>query len=100
MEADVIAMSDELGVQKPDPAFFEAALGLMGNPEPADVAYVGDRPDNDVRPSAAAGMRAIWIRRGPWGFIWQEAPEAVLVVNSLDELVQRIGEVWAAEAER
>lgn len=95
IDADVIAMSDELGVHKPDPAFFGATLRLMGDPDPADVAYVGDRPDNDVRPSAAAGMRAVWLRRGPWGLIWDDAPEAVLVVSSLDELVMRIDEAWA-----
>jgi hypothetical protein len=42
-------------------------------------------------------MRAIWIRRGPWGFISEPPPAGVaaLVVGSLDELVDRIGEVFA-----
>ena len=62
-------MSDAMGVAKPDPAFFARTLELIGSPPPADVAYVGDRVDNDVRPSAAAGMRAVWIRRGPWGLL-------------------------------
>jgi HAD superfamily hydrolase (TIGR01662 family) len=91
---DVMAMSEAMGVSKPDPAFFARALELMGDPSPADVAYVGDRPDNDVRPAAAAGMRAVWLRRGPWGVIASEAPGAQLVVRSLDELVERIEEVW------
>jgi FMN phosphatase YigB (HAD superfamily) len=57
---------------------------------------VGDRVDNDVLPSIAAGMRAVWLRRGPWGVI-QRLPERarpVLVVDTLDELVERIGEAW------
>ena len=58
-----------MGVSKPDPAFFARTLELLGSPPPADVAYVGDRVDNDVRPSAAAGMRAVWVRRGPWGLL-------------------------------
>jgi HAD superfamily hydrolase (TIGR01549 family) len=91
---EVMAMSEEMGVSKPDPAFFGRALELMGGPDPADVAYVGDRPDNDVRPAAAAGMRAVWLRRGPWGVIAPEAPEAHLVVGSLAELVDRIDEAW------
>jgi HAD superfamily hydrolase (TIGR01549 family) len=95
--ADVIAMSDELGVWKPDPRFFSRALALMGDPEPGNVAYVGDRPDNDVRPAAAAGMRAVWLRRGPWGVIGRdEARRAALVVDSLAELAARIDEVFAA----
>jgi FMN phosphatase YigB (HAD superfamily) len=56
---------------------------------------VGDRIDNDVRPAAAAGMRAVWLRRGPWGVIPSAPPEeAALVVDSLQELVSRIGDCW------
>jgi HAD superfamily hydrolase (TIGR01549 family) len=93
---EVLAMSDEMGVAKPDPAFFARALELMGDPPPERVAYVGDRVDNDVLPALAAGMRAVWIRRGPWGHI-QRLPDGVkpaLVVASLDELARRIGEVF------
>jgi HAD superfamily hydrolase (TIGR01549 family) len=92
--AEIIAMSDEMGVHKPSPEFFRRALELMGDPDPADVAYVGDRPDNDVAPAVAAGMRAVWLRRGPWGVILDEAPGASLVVGSLAELVERIDEAW------
>jgi HAD superfamily hydrolase (TIGR01549 family) len=96
IEADVVAMSEWMGVAKPDPAFFARALELMGSPAPSDVAYVGDRVDNDVLPAAAAGMRAVWIRRGPWGVIQQlpAGTRPTLTVDSLDELVERIGEVW------
>jgi FMN phosphatase YigB (HAD superfamily) len=90
-------MSEAIGVAKPDPAFFGRALELMGGPEPSSVAYVGDRVDNDVLPADAAGMRAVWIRRGPWGVIQRLPPDATpaLVVDSLAELVERIGEAWA-----
>jgi HAD superfamily hydrolase (TIGR01549 family) len=98
IEADVLAMSEGLGVFKPDPAFFARALELMGSPDPASVACVGDRIDNDVIPAAAAGMRPVWIRRGPWGVIQRlEAVTPALIVGSLDELVGRIGDVWRGE---
>jgi HAD superfamily hydrolase (TIGR01549 family) len=94
---DVMAMSDEMAVSKPDVAFFERALELMRVEDPARVAYVGDRVDNDVLPSLAAGMHPVWIRRGPWGVI-QELPEQAradtLVVASLTEMVSRIDDVW------
>ncbi len=96
VDAEVLAMSETIGVSKPDPAFFARALELMGAPDPSTVAYVGDRVDNDVLPAMAAGMRAVWIRRGPWGVI-QALPEGVhpsLTVGSLSELTDRIGEVW------
>lgn len=72
VRVDVLAMSDTLGVAKPDPAFFRRALELMGSPEPSDVAYVGDRLDNDVMPASALGLQSVWLRRGPWGLLQQD----------------------------
>lgn len=100
VDVDVMAMSETLGVAKPQPAFFDRCLDLMGSPDPRSVAYVGDRVDNDVVPAIRAGMRAVWLRRGPWGVI-QELPDGVepaMTVSSLDELVERIGEVWGGPA--
>lgn len=95
VRVDAMGMSDAMGVAKPDPAFFARTLELLGSPDPASVAYVGDRVDNDVRPSAAAGMQAVWIRRGPWGYLQEDDEHgANLVVWTLDELVERIGEAW------
>jgi len=95
VDVEVMAMSEAMEVSKPDPAFFVRTLELIGSPDPASVAYVGDRVDNDVRPSHAAGMRAVWIRRGPWGYLHEDTDGAAdLVVWSLDELVERIDEVW------
>jgi HAD superfamily hydrolase (TIGR01549 family) len=93
---EVMAMSDELGAAKPSPAFFARALELMGGPDPDEVAYVGDRVDNDVLPAQAAGMRAVWIRRGPWGTI-QSPPadrQPALTVESLTELTERIDDAF------
>ena len=98
VDPDVMAMSDEMGIAKPDARFFVRALELMGGPAASAVAYVGDRPDNDVRPSAAAGMRAVWLRRGPWGVIAPDAPGAVLQAASLTELVSRLDEAWDPSA--
>ena len=90
---DLVASSDSWGVQKPDPRFFERIATELGLPI-AEIAYVGDRLDNDVRPAASAGMQAIFLRRGPWA--WIQAPvddpsEAALTVNSLAELPEALG---------
>lgn len=87
LPVDSIRTSDEWGVEKPDPRFFAAVADLTGVP-PSDIAYVGDRLDNDVLPAADAGMQPILIRRGPWGFLHAERPEAArtTVVDSLLEL--------------
>jgi HAD superfamily hydrolase (TIGR01549 family) len=95
LNPDVMAMSGEIGVHKPDPAFYTRTLELLGGPEANDVTYVGDRLDNDVLPSSAAGMRPVWLKRGPWGALINDAPPAgTLVVSSLTEFVDRIDEVW------
>ena len=98
LETEVIAMSEGMGVAKPDLAFYAHALELMGSPDPASVAYVGDRVDNDVLPAADAGLRSVWIRRGPWGVIQRLPPDVrpALIVDSLDELAERIGDAWPA----
>ncbi|MFC7877330.1 HAD family hydrolase [Isoptericola sp. NPDC057391] len=87
LPVDAIRTSDEWGVQKPDPGFFAKVAELTGVPA-AEIAYVGDRLDNDVLPAADAGMMPILVRRGPWGFLHAERPEAArtTVVDSLLQL--------------
>jgi HAD superfamily hydrolase (TIGR01662 family) len=85
---DLVATSAGLGVAKPDPAFFSRVAEAL-DLEAREIAYVGDRVDNDVRPAAAAGMRAIFIRRGPWAFLQATdgpPPEASATIDSLLEL--------------
>jgi len=97
VEAEVMAMSAEMGIAKPSQQFFERVLELLGSPPASSVAYVGDRVDNDVLPAVVAGMRAVWIRRGPWGYI-ERLPEGVhpaLIVASLAELAERIDDAWS-----
>jgi HAD superfamily hydrolase (TIGR01549 family) len=89
LPADVISSSASLGVRKPDLAFFAKVLELMGC-EPGEVAYVGDRVDNDVLPAAAAGLVAIHVRRGPWGRLQRTPPEAVLGLDDLASLPQAL----------
>jgi HAD superfamily hydrolase (TIGR01549 family) len=90
--ADVIASSAGWGVSKPDPRFFAKVIEAAG--EPADaIAYVGDRLDNDVLPTLAAGMTSVFVRRGPWGWMHAERPEiekAHIRVESLLDLPDRI----------
>ena len=81
---DLIGISALWGVDKPAPAFFErVAAALPCRAE--EIAYVGDRVDNDVEPALAAGMVAVHLKRGPWGRA-HESPSAAIAVESLDEL--------------
>jgi FMN phosphatase YigB (HAD superfamily) len=85
---ELVASSAGLGVAKPAPEFFAAIAGLAGV-APSQIAYVGDRVDNDARPARAAGMVAAHIRRGPWGHLHARLPEAERAdfrIGSLSEL--------------
>ena len=62
---DGVATSAGTGAAKPDPRLFAAGLELAGSP-PERAVYVGDSPSNDVAGAAAAGLRAVLLRRpGP-----------------------------------
>jgi FMN phosphatase YigB (HAD superfamily) len=81
---DLIGTSSLWGVEKPLPEFFRRiAEGVLA--ARSEIAYVGDRVDNDVLPALEAGMVAVHIRRGPWGRR-QTTPPGALAIDSLDEL--------------
>ena len=61
---DGVWLSALVGLAKPDPAFLRLALAAWSL-EPRRIAYVGDRPDNDVAPAKALGLTAMRLRRGP-----------------------------------
>ncbi|MER5986399.1 HAD family hydrolase [Streptomyces sp. NPDC001787] len=92
-DVDLIGTSDDWGASKPDPLFFERVAEVVPA-EPAEILYVGDRVDNDLRPGAAAGMHTALIRRGPWGTIQWHTAEArdlpTFRVESLAELPEQI----------
>jgi HAD superfamily hydrolase (TIGR01549 family) len=94
LPVDFIATSAGWGVEKPDPAFFDRVVAACGCPA-GEVAYVGDRLDNDVLPALAAGMVAVFLRRGPWGHLHAAHPDAArahLRVASLQELADRLAD--------
>ena len=99
---DLAATSAAWGVQKPDPRFFQRIAAELGVPV-AEIAYVGDRVDNDVVPAAAAGMVAVFIRRGPWAWIQapvEDPPGATLTISSLADLPDALQALEAGRSAR
>lgn len=86
---DFVGSSGRWGVEKPSAAFFERVATEAGV-VPDELAYVGDRVDNDIEPALAANMAAVHIRRGPWGHL-HEPPAAAIHIRSLDELPGALG---------
>ncbi len=80
-----VLISEELGVAKPDPAFFEIALGRLGNPDPRAVLVVGDSLSSDIAGGRAAGLDTCWFNPagGPRG----GGPVATYEIRALAELL-------------
>ncbi|MBB4963228.1 FMN phosphatase YigB (HAD superfamily) [Saccharothrix violaceirubra] len=89
LPVDAVATSGEWGVPKPDPGFFARVVEMAGCAA-GEVVHVGDHRDNDVVAAKAAGLRAVLIRRGPWGHLWADDPlvrrDADGVIDSIHEL--------------
>jgi putative hydrolase of the HAD superfamily len=60
---DVVIDSALVGVEKPDPAIFRAALDAL-DVDPGEVLFVGDLYEVDVVGARAAGMSAVLLRPG------------------------------------
>lgn len=86
---DFAVVSGELGVWKPDPAIFLAALRLGGVAAEAAV-FVGDSAEHDIAGAQAAGIRSIWMDRGGGG--WNPAlPSPDRMVVALREVPPLLG---------
>ena len=59
---EVVVISSEVGVKKPDPGIFEHAAA-KSRLDPARIAMVGDHLWNDVEGAQQVGMRGVWIDR-------------------------------------
>jgi HAD superfamily hydrolase (TIGR01549 family) len=61
---DVLAISETLGTEKPDPRMFRHALTALGlrASEAGHVAMVGNRLERDVRGANAIGLISVWMR--------------------------------------
>ena len=85
----VILSSEEEGISKPDPELFRRALERSGCP--AENAWmIGDRPDNDIAPAKALGMKTVRVRQGLGGLmpVTSEDLRADHTVDSLTELLK------------
>jgi len=78
-----VAISGKLGVAKPDPEIFRAALTEAGA-DPATTVHVGDQPGNDLAAARAVGITPVLIDR----FARHPDPDGVHRVEDLLGLVR------------
>lgn len=79
---DEVLISEWEGLRKPDKAIFNRALTKLGATA-GNALFVGDHPDNDIRASRDAGMKAVWKRNKQFGTV----VNADAVIDNLEELV-------------
>ncbi|VWD02615.1 HAD family hydrolase [Burkholderia lata] len=84
--ADIVASSASWGVEKPDARFFERIIAETDGFDPSQIAYVGDRLDNDVEPARRAGMISVFLRRGPWARIQSRSGRFETPPHVMDDL--------------
>ncbi|MDP1827894.1 MAG: HAD family hydrolase [Archangium sp.] len=79
---DVVAISGELGIGKPDARIFEWVCSQLNVP-PSRCAMVGDNPERDIQGGINAGMQTAWVDRG----LKPRGAKADVEVKSLGELL-------------
>jgi len=80
---DFVVVSAEIGVAKPDPAFYEVVQRAADAPA-REITVVGDNVTRDLLPARAVGMAAVWICRNNEGL--EETSWDGPVVTSLYQL--------------
>jgi len=84
---DVIVISGEVGIEKPDKQIFQVALKRLGV-EAGNAVMVGNRIDADIVGANRVGMKSVWFR---WNdryeeIIGSEDEKPDFIIKSLSEL--------------
>ncbi|MDR1626594.1 MAG: YjjG family noncanonical pyrimidine nucleotidase [Spirochaetia bacterium] len=90
MYMDGVAVSDEIGIQKPDPGIFEYALRDAGHADRKTTLVIGDSLSSDIQGGINFGIDTCWFNpKGKTG-----VPEIVPTyeIRRLPELLGILGE--------
>jgi len=82
---DSIVISEEVGVQKPDPAIFVHALESLDHEDKGSVLMVGDSLTSDIQGGVNFGIDTCWFN--PAGNDLPESPTPSHVIGRLEELL-------------
>lgn len=88
---DVLAISEEVGVTKPEPLIYQVTLDRLGL-QISDVVMVGNSLSTDIAGAVAIGMRSVWLQRRPE--LQEQAPDHVAVIerdfNNVEDSIRTI----------
>ncbi len=83
---DVIVISEIVHLFKPDPAIFQYGL-KEAKIAPPDAVFVGDRPDNDIGPAKAAGMKTVRFKRGMQYTLYNPNDPALIADETIEDVM-------------
>ena len=84
----VIVISEIAHLFKPDPAIFQYGLNQAGITA-SEAVFVGDRPDSDIGPAKALGMKTVRFKRGIQYTLYNPDDPAMIA----DETVEDVSEL-------
>lgn len=84
-----LIISEEVGVAKPDLAFFEAASARSGHPDKSDVLIIGDSLTSDMQGGANFGIDTCWYN--PAGEPRPSDLRITYEIARLSELLEVVG---------
>lgn len=82
-----VYISEEMGVQKPDKAYFDAVFADLGNPPREDIIILGDSQTSDMLGGKNAGITTCWFNpkgkeaAGDWDHIITRLEEFLSIVE-------------------
>lgn len=83
---DVVVVSDDIGIWKPEAGIFEYAMNKVGVTAEQSV-YVGDHPVNDIQGALNARMQPVWMNYGSFA---GQATEGVPGIENIRELLDML----------
>ncbi len=86
---DGVFISEEIGAEKPAPAFFRAALAQAGDPPRRNVFMVGDSLTSDIRGAVDAGLVSCWYN--PSGEPLPREPVPDYIISQLSQVLALTG---------
>ncbi|TGD73892.1 HAD family hydrolase [Mangrovimicrobium sediminis] len=92
---DFAFLAEEVGVSKPAPDMFLAAIEVAGV-EAGEIVHVGDNPEHDIRGARDMGMHTVWINSQ--GEEWPGGARADREIVNLDQLPAAIESIAAGLA--
>ena len=98
MDPAAIFISDEIGINKPNPKLYKTALSALGL-EAREAMYVGDNIESDIIPPKSLGMITVWARLAGGRHAMRELPTGDIapdhVIESFEALRALLRESYA-----